>query len=355
MLYVSKYFIILNCHIHHGGNENDGIVFSNVTNGIIKYNIITGNRNGIDFLPRNPGEQDSSKNEISFNSIIYNLHSGILFSHSMDNHQQNKILYNNISNNRVGIYMITSHRNEIIYNNISLNKKFGIFLDMCEGGGEYNRVHHNNFIINNNNSYYQNANSGGENYWNENYPSGGNFWSNYIGEDEYSGVNQNKTGDDGIGDKPYNITDSGIHDLYPLMNPVIIKVDWPTTPIHVNIPPIANFTYSPTNITVNDIVKFTDLSIDNNGTIISWYWDFGDNHTSIESNPTHSFKEVGNYTIILKVTDNNNISNKSSQIIYVHLDTSKSKDIHFIIFLSVIMVILILLIFTINYWYPLKN
>jgi len=42
----------------------------------------------------------------------------------------------------------------------------------------------------------------------------------------------------------------------------------------------------------------------------SYLWDFGDNQTSEEQNPTHTYTTSGNYTVILSVTDNT--SNTSS-------------------------------------------
>jgi hypothetical protein len=53
------------------------------------------------------------------------------------------------------------------------------------------------------------------NFWDDAYPSGGNWWSNYNGTDVYSGSHQNITGSDGIGDTPY-IIDSSNQDRYPL-------------------------------------------------------------------------------------------------------------------------------------------
>ncbi|MFQ6084384.1 MAG: PKD domain-containing protein, partial [Candidatus Aminicenantia bacterium] len=47
------------------------------------------------------------------------------------------------------------------------------------------------------------------------YPSGGNYWSDYIGIDLYSGPNQDQPGSDGIGDAPY--TFYGGQDNYPFM------------------------------------------------------------------------------------------------------------------------------------------
>ena len=37
----------------------------------------------------------------------------------------------------------------------------------------------------------------------------------------------------------------------------------------------------------------------------SYYWDFGDDETSEEQNPTHEYTSAGNYTVILTVTDDN--------------------------------------------------
>lgn len=54
--------------------------------------------------------------------------------------------------------------------------------------------------------------------WDNGYPSGGNYWSNYDGTDLYSGPYQNETGSDGIGDTSY-VIDEINSDRYPLMKP----------------------------------------------------------------------------------------------------------------------------------------
>src|SRR5438552_8167596 len=54
--------------------------------------------------------------------------------------------------------------------------------------------------------------------WNESYPTGGNFWSDYTGIDNCSGPNQDVCPDpDGIGDTPYTI-DANNSDRYPLIH-----------------------------------------------------------------------------------------------------------------------------------------
>ena len=56
------------------------------------------------------------------------------------------------------------------------------------------------------------------NMWDDGYPSGGNYWSQYTGNDTYSGPFQNITCSDGIGDAPCEI-DQNNKDSCPLMLP----------------------------------------------------------------------------------------------------------------------------------------
>ncbi|WP_141706473.1 DUF3344 domain-containing protein, partial [Methanosarcina sp. A14] len=55
--------------------------------------------------------------------------------------------------------------------------------------------------------------------------------------------------------------------------------------------------------------QFTDAST---GSPTSWLWDFGDGTNSTEQNPLHTYNEVGNYTVNLKVT--NAAGSNSSQL-----------------------------------------
>ena len=66
------------------------------------------------------------------------------------------------------------------------------------------------------------------------------------------------------------------------------------------IAPTALFEF---NINSLDAV-FYDLSdIVNEDNIVSWYWDFGDGQTSLESSPIHTYLEYGEYEISLIVTN----------------------------------------------------
>lgn len=48
----------------------------------------------------------------------------------------------------------------------------------------------------------------------------------------------------------------------------------------------------------NRAVAFKDLSV---GEINKWHWDFGDGEISVEPNPVHTYKNPGNYVVVLNV------------------------------------------------------
>ncbi len=223
----SVYFKIENCYIHDGGVNYDGIVFYNVSNGIIEKNSIIKNRNGIVFRENYYGKQNSENNIIRNNTVNFNNNTGICFEHLTDNyHSGNDISHNNISKNGIGIFLIMSDSNTISYNLFDSNKGYGIDLEMCQGGGEFNLVHHNYFVNNNNNST-QACNYGGLNFWN--YTNEGNYWSDY--ELRYP----NATNDGKVWDTPYIIEGwviapefNGTKDHYPLVDSINI------TPVNIS-------------------------------------------------------------------------------------------------------------------------
>lgn len=74
----------------------------------------------------------------------------------------------------------------------------------------------------------------------------------------------------------------------------------PPPPPPANKPPQAEF-----EVHCSDLrCTFTDRSKDDDGTIVSWRWDFGDGSTSTERSPAHSYRTAGRYQVRLTVTDN---------------------------------------------------
>ncbi len=72
----------------------------------------------------------------------------------------------------------------------------------------------------------------------------------------------------------------------------------------LNRAPQAELAWKPKSPTDADNVKFTDMSTDQDGSIVAWEWDFGDGAHSNDRNPVHQFPDNGVYTITLIVTDN---------------------------------------------------
>lgn len=72
-----------------------------------------------------------------------------------------------------------------------------------------------------------------------------------------------------------------------------------------NQAPNANFSYSINGLTVS----FSDSSSDDKG-ISSRSWNFGDNSSSTATNPSHSYASAGRYTVTLKVTDAEGLSDE---------------------------------------------
>jgi len=125
----------------------------------------------------------------------------------------NTISGNNITNNADGVFLSGSMNNTISGNNITNNTN-GIYIE----GSSNNSVYHNYFI---NNTYQVYVELDNPNAWDDGYPSGGNYWSNFEGRypgvgDIYRGPYQNETGSDGIWDGPYEI-DADNTDRYPLV------------------------------------------------------------------------------------------------------------------------------------------
>jgi len=210
-------------------SEYNSVTGNNITdnrNGIMlsewqsKYNSITGNNiisNGNGILL-----DYSSNNVIVGNNITESSYYGIYFVHDAD---YNIVTGNNITKNSRGIFFDSnSDYNWIIGNNIT-NNGDGIYW-YWRFSNDNNKFYHNNFI-NNTNQIDNRLEDRTVNVWDNGYPSGGNYWSNY--RDKYP--NATEIDDSGIWNTPY-VIDENNQDNYPLMNPYALEVV-----IVDNIPP----------------------------------------------------------------------------------------------------------------------
>ena len=166
-------------------NEWGGIGLAYSTNNIVYGNNVANNEAGI-------GLYESSNNIIFGNNVTANT-DGISLYYSSNN----SVSKNNIENNKYGIFLVATPYKQNLEDDI-INNRHGIFFHRSSN----NSIYHNNFI---NNGIQVNTNWVG--VWDDGYPSGGNYWSDYNGTD----ANQ-----DGIGDTPYIINEDNT-DNYPLM------------------------------------------------------------------------------------------------------------------------------------------
>ena len=182
---------------HSGGVE---LFFSG--GNIVSDNVVASNSGGI-------GMTYSTKNTIKHNQVFKNEGGGI----SVWESEMNVIRENIITENGIGINIAhRSSNNTFVGNTVSKNLN-GINIHYSNGSV----IYHNNFIDNTINApedVYPNVNT-----WDDGYPSGGNYWSDYNDTDLFSGPYQNEAGSDGIGDTPHTL-DARNEDSFPLMGPI---------------------------------------------------------------------------------------------------------------------------------------
>ncbi|MEM3578285.1 MAG: NosD domain-containing protein [Candidatus Bathyarchaeia archaeon] len=167
-----------------------GIFLNFTTSNIIELNAMTNCDRGGIWL------QNSTGNTIAKNAIT-NSYCGILLTWS---NTTNTITNNTVRNNPFGIMLIGSTNNIITENTIANNTVAGIYLDRSDN----NQIYHNNIIANTPQATISESTC----TWDNGYPSGGNYWSDYTGTDNNH---------DGIGDTPYTIDENNT-DRYPLIN-----------------------------------------------------------------------------------------------------------------------------------------
>jgi parallel beta-helix repeat protein len=112
-----------------------------------------------------------------------------------------------LDKNGQGILLAYTTNSIITENNLTANYR-GITIRYSSN----NKFYHNNFLNNTNQVYI----AGALDIWDDGYPSGGNYWSDYAGVDLYGGSSQTQPGKDGIGDSQYSV-DSFNFDRHPLM------------------------------------------------------------------------------------------------------------------------------------------
>ena len=216
-------------------NNIVGVELEFSDNNTVSDNGITNNKCGCECYY-------SSHNSIIGNSIVANNWTGIWLSYSSNN---NSIVGNSITNNHDGISLTESSNNSIFRNDF-INNVDQVYIDIM-----FNIL--------------------SVNVWDDGYPSGGNYWSDYAGVDEKSGPIQDQPGSDGIGDIPY-VIDADNRDRYPLMSPEHELVVSITPPVSIRLGCSLSLDATVTNVGLNnetnvDFLLFINSTIVNSTTI----------------------------------------------------------------------------------------
>jgi PKD repeat protein len=98
-----------------------------------------------------------------------------------------------------------------------------------------------------------------------------------------------------------------------------------TVTLPANGAPTADFSVACSSLDCS----FTDLSVDADGTVVSWAWEFGDGATSTDQSPSHSYSTAERkvYPVKLTVTDDGgNTSSKTAEITVSPAATLQCED-----------------------------
>jgi parallel beta-helix repeat protein len=200
----------------------------------------------------------SSNNTVKDNNVSENGHGITLYTGSHNNIVENNIVS---SNNANGINLTADSRNNTVVNNTVSNNDNGISLWIAS----YNRLYHNSLIGN----VVQATDDFGINYWNDSYPSGGNYWSDWSPTctDLYNGAitPQTSGSPDGLCDDK-RVIDADSADLFPLTQP------WSAGPDTAG-PVISNLQPDDSSTTIDDTpvigADYHDISgIDTNSVVL---------------------------------------------------------------------------------------
>ena len=303
-----------------GGSNNNTVINNRLSSNAYGINLASSEDNEIkDNVIRSSRDSgiyvgQSNYNVISYNALLENRY-GIRLGKLVSRPEStgNLIIGNFISNNDCGINLglFDGCKGNFVISNTVKNNTCGIQLHIARN----NTVYHNNFI-NNRHQVYDESQvlpiRPSINTWDDGYPSGGNYWSDYADEDLRSGPYQNETGSDGIWDHPYEV-DKNNQDKFPLVSP------WEDLE-----PPVAD-AGSNQSVFKGMTVTFDGSNSTDNPGIVSYIWSFVDvtPKTLTGMQPNYRFNNVGDFEVTLNVSDYAGYWDTDTMWVHVLSDTTK--------------------------------
>ncbi|MCJ7632447.1 right-handed parallel beta-helix repeat-containing protein [Candidatus Bathyarchaeota archaeon] len=184
---------------------HSGIYIGSSHSLIIQDNSLFDNIDGITIIP--------SSDYLVRNNTIASNRNGMSIYQSCGN---GTIQENQLRNNSVGINLLSGNHT-VVENTIEGSTWGGIALVRSSLWYDFTQpdhIYHNFFVGNTPQVYFEGGESSGGYLWDDDYPSGGNYWSDY--ETRYPDASE--IDGSGLWDTPY-VIDENNQDNYPFMNP----------------------------------------------------------------------------------------------------------------------------------------
>jgi parallel beta-helix repeat protein len=262
--------------------EEYGIKLSSVINVTITNVIIRGSATGCSY---GIALTDSINCSVTNNTVTdvdsYYFMNGIPYvGICISGGEQNTVSQNRLLNNLDGMYIADTSENSIAGNSIDCKHSFStgpkaISLYYATN----NRIYHNTFIL----TAIVTSALGSNNSWDNGFPSGGNYWSNYQSHNS----NPRKINNTGLLDVAYVIDEENI-DNYPLAEPYSA-----TTPVISILSTGRNYNMSsfPLNFTVDQPAVWMGYSLD------------GTQNRTLSGNQTLTDLANGQHTVTIYAND----------------------------------------------------
>jgi parallel beta-helix repeat protein len=211
----TDYTVVTRCNVHD--NASHGIVAGWSRWTISDCNVYS---NGTGGAGSGIALDTAGNTAVSGCDVYANTNNGVLIGGLGNEYCQ--IISNLIHSNSAGIMINSACRYSTFIDNAIYENEYGI----CIGKqstyvNRDNTLYHNEFT--DNTVSVQNDEDRYSNTWDDGYPSGGNYWSDYTGVDLYSGPAQDTPPNDGIGDTPYVINALN-RDNYPVVKCIDVVV-----------------------------------------------------------------------------------------------------------------------------------